>query len=118
MHSGFPALRTLMPMNVRRTPFVLPPTPEVAGEIARILSVWNDCRKRFGAGGPYLFGRFSIADAMYAPVATRFRTYGVPLDDVSKGYVETIQADPSMRKWLDGANKESWVIEGYEKVGR
>ncbi len=118
MHSGFPALRNLMTMNVRRDPIVLAPTPEVKEEIARIVAVWADCRKRFGAGGPFLFGRFSIADAMYAPVATRFRTYGVPLDDVSRAYVDAIYEMPSMRKWIAEGKRETWAIEAYEKVGK
>jgi glutathione S-transferase len=118
MHSSFAALRTLMPMNVRRDPVVLAPTPEVAEEIARIHAVWADCRKRFGSGGPFLFGRFSVADVMYAPVATRFRTYGVPLDDVSRAYVSAIYELPAMRKWIADAKRETWAIEAYEKVGK
>ena len=117
MHSGFPALRNQMSMNVRRDPIVLPATPEVAEEIARIIAVWGDSRKRYGAGGPYLFGRFSIADAMYAPVAARFRTYGVPLDDVSQAYVDAIHETPAMRKWIAEAKSEPWAVEGYEKIG-
>jgi glutathione S-transferase len=118
MHSGFPALREQMTMNVRRDPIVLPPTPAVADEIARIVAVWHDCRKRFGAGGSFLFGRFSVADAMYAPVATRFRTYGVPLDDVSRAYVDAIYAMPEMQKWILDAKWETWAIEAYERVGK
>jgi glutathione S-transferase len=118
MHSGFPALRSFMPMNVRRDPIVLAPTPEVSEEIARIVAVWADCRKRFGAGGPYLFGRFSIADAMYAPVAARFRTYGVPLDAESRAYVDALYEMPSMRKWIAGGKRETWAIGAYERVGK
>jgi glutathione S-transferase len=118
MHSGFPALRSLMTMNVRRDPITLPATPEVSEEIARIIAVWNDCRSQYGKGGPFLFGRFSIADAMYAPVAVgRFRTYGVPLDDTSQAYVEAVWALPSVRKWVEGAKRETWRIDAYENVG-
>jgi glutathione S-transferase len=108
-----------MTMNVRRDPITLPATPEVSGEIARIIAVWNDCRSQYGKGGPFLFGRFSIADAMYAPVAVgRFRTYGVPLDDTSQAYVEAVCALPSVRKWVEGAKRETWQIEAYENVGK
>jgi glutathione S-transferase len=82
------------------------------------VAVWHDCRKRFGAGGSFLFGRFSVADAMYAPVATRFRTYGVPLDDVSRAYVDAIYAMPEMQKWILDAKWETWAIEAYERVGK
>jgi glutathione S-transferase len=94
MHSGFPNLRSALPMNIRRTPFTLPLTPAVETEVARIVSLWNECRRRFGANGPFLFGRFSLADAMFAPVATRFRTYGVPLDEKTASYVSAIHELP------------------------
>ncbi len=100
MHSGFPNLRSQLPMNIRRTPFELARTPEVEGEIGRIVSLWGECRRRFGAAGPFLFGKFTLADAMYAPVATRFRTYGVPMDDATvEAYVATIHDLPAMREW-------------------
>jgi glutathione S-transferase len=118
MHSGFAALRSHMTMNVRRDPIVLPPTPEVSDEVARVQALWADCRTRFGKGGPFLFGRFSIADAMFAPVATRFRTYGVPLDDAARAYVDAIYATPEMQNWIADAKRETWAIEVYEKVGK
>jgi glutathione S-transferase len=118
MHSGFANLRTQLPMNIRRTPFALQRTPEVDNEVARIDSLWTEARRRFGAAGPYLFGRFSIADAMFAPVATRFRTYGVPLDEVSAAYVDTIFELPAMREWIAAAKAEPWSIEQYDQIGR
>jgi glutathione S-transferase len=117
MHAGFGALRSHMPMNVRRNPIQLPRTPEVDHDIARITSIWREARRRFGAAGPYLFGRFSIADAMYAPVATRFRTYGVPLDDVSAEYVLSIHEHPALKEWIYDAQIERWTIPEYEHVG-
>jgi glutathione S-transferase len=118
MHSGFPNLRAQLPMNIRRTPFVLKRTPEVDLEIARIDSLWREARRRFGAGGPFLFGRFSVADAMFAPVATRFRTYGVPMDEVCGAYVNAIHELPAIREWAASAKAEPWSIEAYEQIGR
>jgi glutathione S-transferase len=89
-------------------------TPEVLTDIARITEMWNDCRARFGAGGPFLFGTFSIADAMYAPVVFRFRTYGVELDDVCRAYVDTMVALPAMQRWLAEATAETDMIAEYE----
>ena len=81
-------------------------TPETMADIARIQALWADARARFGQDGPFLFGRFSIADAMYAPVVTRFDTYGVDLDPVSAAYCRMILELPAMREWADGAQAE------------
>lgn len=100
MHAGFAALRQAMPMDInarRKTPAL---TDQVKADIARITQIWKDCRKRYGKGGPFLFGRFSIADAMYAPVCTRFVTYGVKLDKVSADYVKAVMALPAMQEWI------------------
>ena len=111
MHSGFQALREQCPMNfVAREPrpeF----TPEVTADIRRIVAVWRDCRSRFGAGGPFLFGSFTAADAMYAPVASRFRTYVTSLerfgdDGTAQAYVETLFALPAMAEWEAAAKDE------------
>jgi glutathione S-transferase len=103
MHSGFPALRQALPMDLARVPGPIEIPAEAKADIERITTMWNDCRDRFGAGGPFLFGRWSIADAMYAPVATRFRTYGVQLDPVSAAYVDATYALPAMQEWIAGA---------------
>jgi glutathione S-transferase len=109
MHSGFVELRKTMAMDVCvHTPMAEVPEP-VQSEISRITALWNDCRSRFGAGGPFLFGRFSIADAMYAPVVTRFTTYGVKLDPVSQAYVEAVWALPAMQEWKAAADQEPAV---------
>jgi glutathione S-transferase len=73
--------------------------PALAGDIRRIGTIWTEARERFGAGGPYLFGSFTIADAMYAPVAARFRTYGVTLPTVAEAYAQALLADPDVREW-------------------
>jgi glutathione S-transferase len=114
MHSGFAALRSHMPMNLRRSNPGKGMGPGVADDIARISALWQDCRRRCagsgGAAGPFLFGAASAADAMYAPVATRFRTYGVALDPVAAAYVEAIYAWPAFREWQAAALAEPWII--------
>lgn len=113
MHSSFSTLRSQMPMNVRRR-IPRKPTPEVAADIARIQAIWADCRGRFGAGGPFLFGAFCIADAMYAPVASRFHTYGVDLAEPSRAYAQTLLGLPAFQAWVADANAEAEVNPQYE----
>ncbi|MDJ0513506.1 MAG: glutathione S-transferase family protein [Methyloceanibacter sp.] len=111
MHSGFQALRNDMPMDLISR-FPMPEVSEtLANNIRRVVTIWIDTRNRFGHGGPLLFGKFTNADAMYAPVATRFRTYGVPLadygdDGTAADYVDAINAMPDMAEWLAGADAE------------
>ena len=114
MHAGFAALRQHMSMNCRKHLPGKGHTPEVLKDIARIGRLWNDCRARFGEGGPFLFGKFSIADAMYAPVALRFVTYDVELDPVSATYVKTITALPAIKQWVADAHAETAVIPQFE----
>ena len=114
MHSGFTNLRNQMPMNVRREIPGRARTPEVSAEVARIEAIWNECRRRHGPGGPFLFGAFSIADAMYAPVASRFRTYGVALGGAAAQYAGAIHALPAMKEWIAAAHAETEVNPQYE----
>ena len=114
MHSGFTNLRNQMPMNVRREIPGRARTPEVTADVARIETIWNECRSRHGADGPFLFGAFCIADAMYAPVASRFRTYGVALAGAGAQYAAAIHALPAMREWIAGAHAEAEVNPQYE----
>ena len=114
MHAGFSALRTNMPMNVRGNAPGKGRAPGVQEDINRISAIWRDCRAKFGTGGPYLFGGFSIADAMYGPVVSRFVTYQVDLDADAKAYVNTMWADPAMTARIEGARREPWVIEKSE----
>ncbi|AUX43014.1 glutathione S-transferase [Sorangium cellulosum] len=116
MASGFGALRSALPMNVRRKIQGVALTGAASQDIARVQAIWSDCRSRFGQEGEFLFGRFTIADAMYAPVATRFDTYGVELDEVSRRYVASILALPAMQAWIAKA-KEETIIEEYEAIG-
>jgi glutathione S-transferase len=114
MHSGFAGLRAVMPMNIRARLPGYGRTPASLRDIERVRVSWSDCRSRFGQGGPYLFGRFSIADAMYAPVVFRFRTYGVALDATQQAYVETMLAHPGMQKWARAAEQEPWTLDEDE----
>jgi glutathione S-transferase len=114
MHAGFAALRRDLPMNTRRDRPPLDVSPQVQADIERITTLWRDCRAHHRAGGPFLFGRFTIADAMFAPVASRFRSYGVALDEVCAGYVEAVHALPAMVEWCADAAREEWVLDRSE----
>lgn len=117
MHSGFSILRSQWPMNARATGRRTAPSPERTAEIARIENLWADCRARFGAGGPWLFGDYSVADAMYAPVVLRLRTYGATVRDTTAAYMAAVIADAPMVEWLAAAAAESWIIDASE-IGR
>jgi len=114
MHSGFVNLRTNMTMNVRKSLPGVGRNELVDLDIARITAIWNECRAKFGAGGPFLFGAFTNADAMYAPVVTRFKTYGVALDPISQAYADAVLTHPAMREWYISAAGEPWVVAKYE----
>jgi glutathione S-transferase len=106
MHSGFSALRQNMPMNMRASAPGRGRAPGVDEDLARIFAIWRECRERFGAGGPFLFGRRSVADAMYAPVVSRLTTYGVALDETAAAYSRAIWALPAMQRWLAASRLE------------
>lgn len=104
MHAGFAALRRDMAMDCPARRPGQGQTPGALADIARVSEIWRDCRRRFGSGGDFLFGRPGAADAMYAPVVSRFVTYDVPLDEVSAAYRDAVLALPAMREWLAAAN--------------
>jgi glutathione S-transferase len=114
MHAGFSALRNACPMNLGKRHAPQDRGPKVTADVARITAIWNDCRKRFGArdpsGGPFLFGSFTAADAMYAPVCTRFRSYSISLDPVSEAYCDAIYALPAFKAWRAAALAEPWHV--------
>ena len=115
MHAGFRGLRMAMPMNLGRTFPGRRRTPEALEDIARIEAIWAEALAAHG--GPFLFGaRFGLADVMYAPVVTRFLTWGPELSATSRGYVAAVRAHPLMERWYDEAAAEpaSWQIEKYE----
>jgi glutathione S-transferase len=107
MHGGFAALRNHCPMNLKRRK-KREPTPEVQKDIDRITQIWRDARARFGAGGEFLFGAFSAADCMYAPVATRVASYEIGVDPVSAAYVEAIYRLPAFQDWQKAGLAETW----------
>ena len=115
MHAGFGALRSAMPMNLRETyePRTWP--EDVAKDVNRIQAIWREARTRYGKGGDFLFGDFTVADAMYAPVVTRFQTYAVDMDDTARAYADAITSLPAMQKWTAEAAEEPWVIEEYDR---
>lgn len=113
MHSGFTGLRNAMPMNIRAQLPGRGRSPEAQGDIGRICEIWETCLSNFGHHH-YLFGDFSIADAYYAPVATRMKTYGVFLAPALQAYVDRLLAHPAVAQWVREAEAETEVIERYE----
>ncbi len=114
MHSSFAHLRRELPMNVRRNFGQVDLTPEVEAEIIRILNLWAQARARFGGSGDYLFGSWCAADIMFAPVVTRFVTYGVRVPPFAAAYMETVLHRADVVEWIELAQDEPWVIEQYE----
>lgn len=117
MHSGFQNLRAQMSMNIRKRYPGKGRTPESLADVARIVSMWSDCRARYGNGGPFLFGAFSIADAMYAPVVLRFRTYEVELPADCRAYADAMLALPAMKEWIAAAVTETESLPQFELYG-
>jgi glutathione S-transferase len=114
IHGGFHALRSHFPMNMRSSFPGRGVTPEVQAEVNRITATWRDCRKQFGAGGPFLFGHVTLADAMYAPVVSRLRTYAVEIEGEAQAYAEAIWALPALQEWLAAARNEPMMIDEAE----
>jgi glutathione S-transferase len=118
MHSGFINLRSQWPMNARARDRRTPMTPTLEADIKRVDDLWADCRRRFGAGkGPWLFGEFSVADAMYAPVVLRFNTYGAQVSPTAREYMNTVLEDRYVKEWVRAAEQEPWIIPS-EDVGK
>ena len=115
MHSSFQGLRQATPVNLKRVPRPVALSEAAHVDVERVQAIWNDCRGRYGKQGHFLFGEFTIADCMYAPVATRFKSYEVPIDLVSSAYIDTIYELPAFAQWLDAALKETWVSH-YDSV--
>ncbi|MBI2276975.1 MAG: glutathione S-transferase [Dechloromonas sp.] len=117
MHAGFAQLRTAMPMNLKFKLKGKPPTPEVQRDIDRVAEIWEEARMRFAtADGPYLFGNFSVADAMFAPVVWRFEVYNVALPPVAAAYRDAMLAHPAMREWYAAGIGESEAHAHYDKL--
>ena len=112
MHSGFVAVRGAMPMNIRFTRPGVGSTPDVLADIARIDAIWRECL--VASGGPFLFGEFSIADAMYAPVVMRFNSYQPKLSPQAAAYVERVTALPAVAAWIEAARRETHIVADDE----
>jgi len=108
MHAGFAALRGACPMNIRRPVRVRELPAAAQANAARIEAMWSGCLARHG--GPFLFGRFCAADAMYAPMVTRFHTYGIKAGAAARGYIEAVMALPAFAEWRAGALEETWIV--------
>ncbi len=118
MHAGFQALRTHCNTNFRRSPKKLALSPVIAeaveADVKRIEQAWAGARKKFGGAGPFLFGAFCAADAMFAPVVNRLYAYDLPVSAATKAYMKTMLDMPAYRAWLADGAAEPWVIEAYE----
>ena len=115
MHSGFTTLRSLWPMNARARNRRTAVTAALEADVERIDEIWNDCRVRFGKDdGPWLFGEYSVADAMYAPVVLRFNTYGAHISQTARWYMASVLEDAALQEWLAAAKQEPWTIAADE----
>jgi glutathione S-transferase len=110
MHAGFTPLRRQLPMNMWRPVLPRQLDADAKANVARIDSIWTDCRARFGAGGPFLYGAFGAADAMYAPVVSRFHTYAVEVSVAARDYMRAVMALPAWNEWRHAALREPWVL--------
>jgi glutathione S-transferase len=116
MHAGFATIRNSMPMNCRAMGRKVDLPDELGEDITRIIAIWSDCRRQYGDQGDWLFGDFSVADAMYAPVVLRFRTYGINLPESAGFYPRRLLQSEAMQEWLLAAESEVEVIE-REEIG-
>ncbi len=116
MHAGFQALRRDCPTQFLRPARRIALAPDVVDDVARIEAAWAGARAKFGADGPFLFGEFSAADAMFAPVVNRFHTYDIDVGAPARAYMEAIQNLPAWRAGISGAEGEPWRIEAYDQV--
>jgi len=115
MHAGFAALRSAYPMNIRARNRRVPTTAALEASVRRVDALWSECRERYGVGGPWLFGAYSAADAMFLPVAFRFQTYGTHgLGPLARGYMASALADPLVEPWVSAAEAEAETIASEE----
>ena len=114
MHSGFMALRTRCPMNVRRRFDAFALDDAARNDVVRILTLWAEARARFGRGGPFLFGTFCAADIFFAPIVSRFMTYGVPGPGFAMAYMEAVWEHEWLQAWVEAAEGEEWSIAQWE----
>ena len=117
MHSSFASLRSEMPMNMRRRVQLEGVSDQTRADIVRILGLWAEARARHGAGGPFLFGTYGAADIFFAPVVSRFMTYGIGVPGFAVAYMQAMVEHAWTQEWMAGAENEEWVIEQYEAIG-
>jgi glutathione S-transferase len=116
MHSSYMALRRACPMNVRMRHQGIALSDDAKRDIVRVLQLWAEARARFGKGGPFLFGTFGAADVFYAPVVSRFVTYGIGVPGFAQAYMEAVWEHEWMQAWINAAEDEQWVIEQWDQV--
>ena len=116
MHAGFQALREACPTNFRRAPKPIALRDEVKADVARIEAAWAHARETHGKAGPFLFGRFSAADAMFAPVVNRFHAYAAPVSPATRAYIDAVMALPAWKAWIADAAAEPWRLAHYEAI--
>jgi glutathione S-transferase len=116
MHAGFQGLRQHCPTNFRRPVKKRELTEAAAADVQRIQAAWAAARRKFGKGGPFLFGKFCAADAMFAPVVNRLHTYDVPVKKETRAYMDAIMALPAWQAWIKDAHKEKWTHEAYDAL--
>jgi glutathione S-transferase len=110
MHAGFLPLRRQLPMNVWRPVIPRALDADAKADVARIDTIWSECRARFRTGGPFLYGAFGAADAMFAPVVWRFHTYGIDVSAIVRDYMRAIKTLPAWSEWREAARRETWVL--------
>ncbi len=112
MHSGFRNLRNACPMNLRRAIKPVAMNDDIRADVARLEALWKECRSAHGRGGPFLFGKFSIADAMFTPIVTRFETYDIKVSNDTQHYMNAVMATPAFHDWkADGLKEKSLYLE-------
>lgn len=116
MHAGFTALRSRCPMNIRRAPKAIAMDEAVQRDVDRLVSLWREARSRFGAAGPFLYGAFSAADAMFAPVVNRLHAYDIAVPEDVRAYMDAVMALPAWREWEAAARAEPWHEPRYDDV--
>lgn len=116
MHSGYHTMRSEFPMNIRKRFQGVQPSETTKQEVVRILGLWAEARARFGSGGPFLFGTFGAADIFYAPVVSRFISYGVAVPGFAGAYMQAVWEHDWMQAWIEASENEQWVIEQYDSA--
>jgi glutathione S-transferase len=118
MHSSYLPLRRQCPMNIRLRVEDYEIDDDARANVVRILTLWAEARARFGRGGPYLFGAFSAADIVYAPIVSRFITYGIGVPGFAVAYMQAVWEHEWLQAWIDAAEGEEWVIEQFEQPAK